>query len=293
MLGVGLRGSRVERKPNAGGSGRCCPARSYPMSGATSLQVYPEEMSIPGVGMADALAGGGRSAQQRIKVLLINSHRLFGEALCTVLRVDPSLDVLDLQEDALHAEPYVRTARPDVVVLECLFPETRAAQSIAMLMMALPGLKILVLTAVVDIDTLAACVQAGASGHLTRDCTIWQLIDAIKRAHVGEMLFSPEALISLLTGPKRHERAHTLTAREHEVLQAMADGLTVAETAERMAIAVDTVRTHIRNCMGKLGARSRLEAVLIGLRAGIIELRTPDVSAISHISGSRAQPLVY
>lgn len=254
------------------------------------MPICTEAPCVEDVGVADSPRRRDRSAYQRIKILIINGHRLIGEALATVLRTDPSLDVLDLQKGALHAESYIRTACPDVVVLDGPIPEIRAARSIAMLLMAVPTLKILVLTAALEENLLAACVRAGASGHLTQDCTPEEFIDAIKRVHGGERLFSPEALISLLTTQNRPESTYTLTAREHEVLQAMADGLTVTATAEQMAIAVDTVRTHIRNGMGKLGARSRLEAVLIGLRAGIIELRKLDVSTTYHIDSVGGQP---
>jgi DNA-binding CsgD family transcriptional regulator len=67
-----------------------------------------------------------------------------------------------------------------------------------------------------------------------------------------------------------------LTSREQEVLQAIADGLTVAEAAQQMTIAIDTARTHIRNAKSKLGVRSQLEAVMVALRAGLVELQPPE-----------------
>ena len=225
-------------------------------------------------------------------MLLVDGHPLIGQALTTALRTDPTLETVHVLEDALDAERCIREARPDVAILNGLFQELRAARSTSRLRAVLPDLRVLVLTAVVDDDTLAACVRAGASGYLTKDCTVAELIEAVKRAHRGEILYSPDTLVALLSRPKPHEITHPLTPREQEALQAMADGLTVVETAGQMAIAVDTVRTHIKNSISKLGARSRLEAVMIGLRAGIIELRSVDASPGHDPSSSRVRQLV-
>jgi DNA-binding NarL/FixJ family response regulator len=259
------------------------------------VTVHPDAVEPPATsaGNVDSTSRSKGEPAPRIKVLLVDGNPLIGEALTAALRAEPVIEMLEVLDDAFAAERYIRGACPDVVILNCLFRGIRVAQSTSRLRATLPGLKVLVLTTLVDDDTLAACIRAGASGYLTKDCTIAELIDGIKRAHRGEALFSPDALVSLLSRPKRHEITCTLTPREQEVLQAMADGLTVVETARQMAIAADTVRTHIKNSIGKLGARSRLEAVMLGLRTGIVELRNVDVSPGQGASRSRARQLVH
>ncbi len=184
------------------------------------------------------------------------------------------LEVLPVLVDPHLAEAYVRDTIPDVVLLDGLFDSGEAAYNTRLLRAAHPPLKVLVLIRSVEHQLLANCIRAGASGYLTCEGTIAQALAAIKRVHAGELLLAPETVLAWLTQPEPGKSPTALTAREQEVLQAMADGLTVAEAAERMMIAIDTVRTHLKNAKSKLGVRSRLEAVMVGLRAGLVELQT-------------------
>jgi DNA-binding NarL/FixJ family response regulator len=124
-----------------------------------------------------------------------------------------------------------------------------------------------------------ACAQAGAMGCFTEDFAPSALADAIKRVHAGEVLFTPEVLLELIQGAQvRDVTAATtphqisLAPREREVLQAIATGLTPEQVADLLTISIHTVRTHLKNSMAKLNSRSKLEAVMLAIKNGLIEL---------------------
>lgn len=210
-----------------------------------------------------------------IRVLLVIGQQWIADALATVLRADPDLALLEVEDDPLQAAAQAHRMRPDVVLLDCLARGTSTAAITAMLGTGLPRFKIIALTACAEDTAVARYARAGAVACVTGSWSSTELIDAIKRVHAGEVLFSPRTLVCLLTQPSRGGTGEELTPREQAVLQALADGLTVAEIADQMAISPATVQTHLKNVMPKLGARTRLEAVMIGLRTGAIELREP------------------
>jgi DNA-binding NarL/FixJ family response regulator len=216
--------------------------------------------------------------QRPIRVLIINNpaHRLVGDALAVVLRVDPSLEVMDVLEHPLQAVKYMEAREPDVGLVNCLRHEAHATQSTATLRAALPGLRVIVLAATLDHTVMTACIRAGAAGYLTVGCSSSELLTAIKRVYSGEVVFPVDALHASVVQSGLRSELPALTPREQYILQAMADGLTVAETADRMKVATATVQTHVKNAMAKLSAHSRLQAVVVGLKMGIIELRTAD-----------------
>lgn len=217
-------------------------------------------------------------ARRRIRVLIVDNpaHRLVGEALAIVLRTDPSIEVMDVLEHPGEAMKYEETRQPDVGLINCLHHDPHATQSMATLRAAFPGLRVVVLAAALNAEVMAAWVRAGAAGFLTIGSSSSELLTAIKRVYSGEIAFPVDALHASVVRSGVRAELPALTPREQHILQAMADGLTVVETADRMRIATATVQTHIKNAMAKLGAHSRLEAVVVGLKIGIIELRTAD-----------------
>src|SRR5262249_49023139 len=150
------------------------------------------------------------------------------------------------------------------------------------------GVTMLVLVPSLDHDILLACAQAGAVGYLTLDQPLTELLQAVERVHAGEVLFDARLMRDLLvrsarvrqaTGP--HTLVQSLAPRELGVLQTRATGGRLDEAGDRLGISVHTVRSHVRTIMDKLDARTRLEAVVIAVNAGLIEL--PREPALRHL----------
>ena len=250
------------------------PAAEVGSNGARSrLSVVPHA--------GDALSAN-RVRRQRIRVLVVGGHQLFADALAIVVGSDPSIEVVGTERDAEQAPARIRRTQPDVVLLNHFHEDSDCADVIARLRSEDDGLKVIVLTSAGDThEALYACVQAGAAGHQTTDRQPTELVDSIKRVHAGEMVFSPDVLVNLMTRPRpapppRPALAtpQPLAPRELQVLQAVASGMSTGDAAVALGITVHTVRAHLKNVMTKLQAHSKLEAVIVALKRGLIEL--PD-----------------
>jgi len=120
---------------------------------------------------------------------------------------------------------------------------------------------------------LVQAIEAGASGFVSKTRSLDEVTSAVRAAASGEALISPEMLARLLPRLGRAgtaARPQELTEREREVLVLLADGLTNAAIAERLVVSVHTVRNHIANLSAKLGAHSKLEALSIAVREGLL-----------------------
>ena len=228
--------------------------------------------------MSEAHARDGQIAPLRqdagVRVLLIDENRLLSQALAFFLEADAELEVVGDLSDPEVSLVRARRSRPDVVLLSYPLLHSGGVDLAAALRQELPAVKIIILTASLDEETLSTCVQAGAVGCAPKDMPPAQLVRAIKRVHAGEVLFAPEILVRLLTRPQRGPRPlpRALAPREVEVLQVLATGASTEDAAARLGITTHTVRTHVKNAISKLEAGSKLEAVLIALRAGLISL---------------------
>jgi DNA-binding NarL/FixJ family response regulator len=220
------------------------------------------------------------ASRHRVKVLVVGEHQLLADALAIALGADPDLDVQGSETDPNRASERVRSAQPDVVLLDNSTGSGDSAQVVGRLMTDHPHLKIVVLTSSSDDQAeLLACVQAGAAGHQTTDHQPTELVESIKRVHAGELVFAPDVLVNLMTRPRSLSAARApevatqpLAPRELQVLQTVATGMSTGDAASELGITVHTVRAHLKNAMTKLQAHSKLEAVIFAMKRGLIEL---------------------
>ncbi|MDP8923544.1 MAG: response regulator transcription factor [Chloroflexota bacterium] len=166
------------------------------------------------------------------------------------------------------------TTPTDVVLVSYPLLQSDGERLLAALRKANSDVKSIVLTPDPDDETLAICFDAPTAGYVSKDMAASELVDRIKRAHAGELLWSSAELIRIMEykRPRPASVRASLARREIEVLQTLVTGASTDEVAERLNITSHTVRTHVKNAMSKLGANSKLEAVVIALRAGLISL---------------------
>jgi two-component system, NarL family, nitrate/nitrite response regulator NarL len=227
-----------------------------------------------------AMMGDGLDELGRVKVIVLDDRQLLAEAFGTMLGRAHDVEVVGIQSEPHQAVADVVDARPDVVLLDFVTLKLLEKEgALAKMRAELTDLKILAITQSPDEDTLLACVQAGAAGYVTKKQTAAELVTSIKRVHAGEVLFPSTALLGMFAVSQQRypiaEASHLkarLAPREREVLQTLATGASTGEVAAQLNITVHTVRTHLRSVLSKLEARSKLEAVLVALRAGLIEL---------------------
>ena len=217
-----------------------------------------------------------------IHVMLIDDHASTREPLAFMLEQESDLTVVAQAGSLAQAREALDTPDlcVDVVVVDLGLPDGSGEELIPELRESLPNAHALVLTYFSDHERLARAVAAGAAGILHKSVPVGDVVDAVRRLNAGEQLLTVPDVVEALRFVDRERRRQRearpafepLTEREREVLQALADGLSDKEIAERLYISTATVRTHITSILGKLDANSRLQAVVIAARNNLVAL---------------------
>ena len=208
----------------------------------------------------------------RARILVHHLHKVFGEAVAVRLDVEEDLEVVGATTDVLAAVAIVRSAGPDLVLFECAADGKRLTDELAALEQ--PPL-LLCISEAEDPAGVVAVLRSGARGWVPKSASVEMLLTAIRAILSGERWLPPamltDVLALLLAEPvgTKAEPIDTLTHRELDVLWCMIDGLDQAAIARRLFLSVNTVRTHRRRTLTKLGVHSSLEAVELAHRAGL------------------------
>jgi two-component system, NarL family, nitrate/nitrite response regulator NarL len=220
--------------------------------------------------------------RSKIRVLLVYDSELLSGALVASMATDRQIALVGIERDGRSAVTRLSQIHPDIVLCGVWYPED-VVHTIADVVAARPDVPVLGFGPARSERIPLACLETGAAGYISDDTHINGFLQAIKRAYSGEVLFTRAALADMLRHGRRRARnpapsgqACVLAPREIEVLQAVTLCLSTEEVAERLGITVSTVRTHLKHILDKLGARSKIEAVIIGLRAGFITLPPSD-----------------
>jgi DNA-binding NarL/FixJ family response regulator len=205
-----------------------------------------------------------------VRVLIADDHSVVRQGLRMFLALDPDLEVVGEAADGAQAVNLTRALTPDVVLMDLLMPGTDGVTATGAIRAQVPGTEVLVLTSVLDDNSVVDAVQAGAVGYLLKDTQAEQLCAAIKAAARGQVQLAPEAAARLVREVRSPDGPQTLTARETEVLRALATGLTNREIGRALHIGERTVKTHVSHLLAKLGLQSRTQAALHAVRIGLV-----------------------
>lgn len=215
-----------------------------------------------------------------IRLLLADDHRSFRTSMAFMLDREPDLEVV-LEAGSIAEARQLLTGPVkaiDVAVIDLNLPDGNGIDLIADLRARHPRVIVLVLTGSSSENDRAHAVEAGAAAVLHKSLEIKQIADGVRRLWQGESLTPAHELVELLRTAgrlrAREQNARAtldrLTDREREVLQALADGLSDKAIAQRLGVSDKTARGHVMNLLGKLGAESRLQAVVLAARAGAV-----------------------
>lgn len=205
-----------------------------------------------------------------IRVLLADDHSVVLKGLRMFLGRDPELMVVGEAADGAEAIHLARQLRPDVVLMDLLMPVLDGIAATATIRQELPETEVIALTSVLESATVVGAVKAGAIGYLLKDTQAHELRRAIKAAAAGQVQLSPQASAYLMREVQMEKTTESLTERETEVLRLLAQGQSNKEIASHLHVVEDTVKTHIRHILAKLGVQSRTQAVLCAIRLGLV-----------------------
>lgn len=208
-----------------------------------------------------------------VRVLVADDEPLVRSGLRLVLDAEPDLEVVGEAGDGARAVELARSLRPDVVCMDVRMPGVDGLRATELVLRLPDPPRVLVVTTFEHDGYVLDALTAGASGFLLKRARAEEMVQAVRTVAVGQSLLYPQALRDLVrTRPRAAQGAPVLTPREREVLGLVADGLTNAEIAAALVVGVETVRTHVASVLAKLGARDRTQAVVLGYRAGLVEL---------------------
>ncbi|WNB86167.1 response regulator transcription factor [Cellulomonas sp. ATA003] len=222
-------------------------------------------------------------------VLLVDDQALLRVGFRLVLESEPDLEVVGEAADGRVALEQVGALAPDVVLMDIRMPGMDGIEATRHIVAEHPASRVLVLTTF-DVDDLAfAALRAGASGFLLKSARPDELVDAIRTVAAGTAVVAPRVLRRMLdlfaphlpaTGEAGHHdatsgdgpdpRLRVLTPRELDVLRLIAHGASNAEIAAELVVSETTVKTHVGNVFAKLGARDRVQAVIIAYECGLV-----------------------
>jgi len=205
-----------------------------------------------------------------IRVLIADDHSVVREGLRMFLGRDPDLAVVGEAADGVEAVKLARELRPDVVLMDLLMPVMDGIAATAAIRSALPETEVIALTSVLESAAVVGAARAGAIGYLLKDTQAPELRRAIKAAAAGQVQLSPQASAYLLREVRAVVPPERLTERETEVLRLLALGQSNKDIARHLQIGEDTVKTHVKHILAKLGVQSRTQAVLCAMRLGLV-----------------------
>lgn len=249
-------------------------------------------MAGQGSGGAGAMPEEPRREEQapRIRVLLVDDHPLFRagvrQRLC---EHDPGLEVVGEAESSRQAQEMVTLLSPDVVLMDIAMADENGIEATRAIKQKAPAVAVIILSLYDDVQYIQAAAEAGATGYFLKTVQGPDLAAAVRSAHRGETVLSPElaggVLGRLLPRPgdaSQDGPGKRLSERESEVLALVARGAANKEIARTMGLSVRTVEAHLRTIFAKLMVASRTEAVVLAVKAGLLRLDEVDL-----LDGSR------
>ncbi len=223
----------------------------------------------------------------KIRVIIADDHAVVREGTRHILEQEPDLEVVGEAKDGVEAVALVGATNPDVAILDISMPVMGGIEATERIKAARPSTAVLILTSYDDDRYVFALLAAGAAGYLLKDVPSDEVVRAVRSVYAGEPVLHPaiaRKVLARFAAEAQHdlqprEEESLLTEREREVLRLAACGMSNAGIAAHLSVSMRTVQAHLTQIFNKLGVGSRTEAVIAGLRRGILHLEDLDEDA--------------
>lgn len=232
-----------------------------------------------------------QSSSERIRVLLCDDHAVVREGTRRLLEEEPDMEVVGEASDGLEAIEMVRKLLPHVVAMDVSMPKMNGIDATRKIKELFPSVQVLALTAYDDFAYVTSLLDCGASGYLLKNARSEEILTAIRATALGDSVLDAKVAKEVFSrlarrvggdtaGQPSSPSADNLTAKEKSVLRFAASGRSNKEIANAMGLSPRTIQTHLASVFSKMGVSSRTEAVIKGLRCGI--LRQADLEERDH-----------
>jgi DNA-binding NarL/FixJ family response regulator len=220
------------------------------------------------------------TAHSPVRVLVVQDHPLLASAIAKILDSQEDLTVCAVARNGLEAAKLASREEPNVVLMDFRLPDLSGPAAAANIKSVVPAASIVFHSADETETSLLDAIDAGATAYLTKSATADQIVEAVRKASIGEVLIPVELFAKAIARQRkmvtdeavRQKVAAQFTPRELDVLRLLAEGHDTITLAGRLGIAPHTVEWHVRHVIEKLGVHSKLQAVIAAARLGLIEI---------------------
>jgi DNA-binding NarL/FixJ family response regulator len=226
-------------------------------------------MNIPDVGVPQ---DGSDAPTERISVAIVDDHAMVADGLARIVSSESDFELAGLASNVAEALSLIERQTPDVVLMDFHLPDGNGAEATEKVLQRWPDTKILMLSGSGANDLLARAIEAGCAGFLDKSRPASDVVAAVRAVSRGESVMRSDELAGLLGKLRSKSNGEGLSTRELGVLRLLATGRSSDAIASELFLSIHTVRNHVRNILMNLGAHSKLEAVAIAARDGIIGL---------------------
>jgi DNA-binding NarL/FixJ family response regulator len=203
-----------------------------------------------------------------IRVLSVDDHPVIREGIAALIGRQSDMAVIAEASNGLEAVEQFRRYRPDVTLMDLQMPEMGGIDALGAIRAEFPDARIVVLTSYAGDVQVSRALKAGARGYLLKGLLRKELLETIRAVHAGQKRLSSEVASEIAD----HAADGALTPRETHVLRLIAGGNANKEIGAQLGLTEETVKSHVKNILLKLGANDRTHAVTLGLKRGIIDL---------------------
>jgi DNA-binding NarL/FixJ family response regulator len=203
-----------------------------------------------------------------IRVLSVDDHPILREGIASLFENHTDMELVAEASNGCEALEQFRRHRPDITLMDLQMPEMSGIDVMSAIRREFPDARIIVLTTHAGDVQISRAMKAGARGFLLKGLLRRELLDTIRAVHAGQKRMSSEVAAEIA----EHATDEALTPREVDVLRLVGSGNTNREIGTLLSLTEETVKSHIRNILAKLGANDRTHALAIGIKRGIIEL---------------------
>jgi two-component system, NarL family, response regulator LiaR len=216
---------------------------------------------------------------ESLQVIVIDDHRMFADGVDILLSGEPDIQVAGVFNTGEEAVSNTRQACPDVVLMDIDLPGMDGIEATKRILERCPEARVVVVTAFQQSKVMVKAIEAGACGFLPKVRAANELVKVIRLAAAGEMVLPSTQFAEVFSDLRwAWERAKdarpdsALTDREVAVLQAFAEGKSTVEVARELSVSVSTVHSYMKKILAKLGVHSKLQAVMLAIREGIVHV---------------------
>ena len=217
-------------------------------------------------------------SSDKIRIIIADDHIVLREGTRELLQKESDLEVVGEAGDGEETVELVKKLKPDVAIVDIAMPKLNGIEATKQIKAISPSTAVLILTGYDNDQYVFALLEAGAAGYLLKDVRGQEVINAVRAVRAGESVLHPvvarKALDHFVRTKNRPQAQQlpALTDREIEVLRLAARGRGNKEIAKELSLSVRTVQTHLGNIFNKLAVSSRIEAVIFGLKNGLLTL---------------------